>query len=215
MRNTGRTLVLVGAVAALAACSNPDGSANRTGTGSVIGAAGGALVGNLVSGGKTGATVAGAALGGIVGTAIGADLDRQQRELQQSIGGSGASVVNTGTQLVVTLPESITFDTGSSIVHPEYVDEIALVARSLRDNPNSTVLVVGHTDNVGSAAYNQALSERRAAAVANILLGNGVAAGRVQTAGRGFDHPIASNDTPGGRAQNRRVEIIITPTTGA
>ena len=85
-------------------------------------------------------------------------------------------MVNTGNQLVVTLPESITFDTGSAIVHADYADEIALVARSLRDNPNSTVLVVGHTDNVGATAYNQALSERRAGAVAAILTSNGVAA---------------------------------------
>ena len=86
-------------------------------------------------------------------------------------------MVNTGNQLVVTLPESITFDIDSAIVHPEYVDEIAFVARSLRDNPNSTVQVIGHTDNIGSTAHNQALSERRAAAVAAILTGNGVASG--------------------------------------
>ncbi len=130
-------------------------------------------------------------------------------------GGTGATVVNTGSQLVVTLPESITFDTGSAIVHADYVDEIALVARSLRENPNSTILVVGHTDNVGATAYNQALSERRAASVASILTSNGVSPGRVQTVGRGYSQPVASNETPGGRAQNRRVEIIITPTSGA
>ena len=113
---------------------------------------------------------------------------------------------------MVTLPESITFDTGSSRVHPEYVDEIALVARSLRDNPNSTVQVIGHTDNVGATDFNQALSERRAAAVAAILTSNGVETWRVQTAGRGYHQPVASNDTPGGRSQNRRVEIVITPT---
>jgi outer membrane protein OmpA-like peptidoglycan-associated protein len=197
--------------AALAGCTNLDGSTSRTNTGALIGAGTGALVGNLVTG-RTGATVVGAAVGGIAGTAIGADLDRQHRELEQSLGGSGASVVNTGNQLVVTLPEAITFDTGSSIVHPEYVDEIALVARSLRDNPQSTVQVIGHTDNVGRTDYNQALSERRAAAVAQILLANGVGAGRVQTVGHGYNQPVASNDTPGGRAQNRRVEIVITPT---
>ncbi len=93
------------------------------------------------------------------------------------------------------------------------MDEIAFVARSLRDNPHSTVQVVGHTDNTGSAAHNQSLSERRAQSVAAILTGNGVASGRVMTVGMAFNQPISSNDTPGGRAQNRRVEIIITPTT--
>ena len=97
-------------------------------------------------------------------------------------------------------------------MHPDYVDEIAFVARSLRDNPNSTVQVVGHTDNTGSTAHNQALSERRAGAVAEILTSNGVETWRVQTAGGGYAQPVASNDTPGGRAQNRRVEIVITPT---
>jgi len=124
-------------------------------------------------------------------------------------------VVNTGNQLVVTLPESITFDVDSAVVHSDYVDEIAFVARSLRDNPRSTVRVIGHTDNTGSTAHNQALSERRAASVAAILTGNGVEAGRVQTAGVGYSQPVASNDTPGGRAQNRRVEIVITPTDAA
>jgi outer membrane protein OmpA-like peptidoglycan-associated protein len=214
MRNAGRIMVLATAVAALAACTHPDGSTNRTGTGAAIGAAAGGLVGNLI-GDSTAATVAGAALGGIAGTAIGADLDRQQQELQQSLGGSGASVVNTGNQLVVTLPESITFDTGSATVHPDYVDEIALVARSLRQNPNSTILVIGHTDDVGSTEFNQGLSERRAEAVASILTSNGVEGWRVNTVGRGYSQPVASNDTPGGRAQNRRVEIIITPVAGA
>jgi outer membrane protein OmpA-like peptidoglycan-associated protein len=208
---TSTFLGLVLSAAVVSGCTNLDGSTSRQNTGALIGAGAGALVGNLI-GGNTAGTLAGAAVGGIAGTAIGADLDRQQRELQQSMGDSGATVVNTGNQLVVTLPESITFDTGSSIVQAEYVDEIALVARSLRDNPNSTVLVVGHTDNVGNTAYNQALSERRAASVAQILLANSVAPARVNTTGLGYSQPVASNDTPGGRAQNRRVEIIITPT---
>jgi outer membrane protein OmpA-like peptidoglycan-associated protein len=210
MRYLSRIAILP--VGLAAGCTNLDGSPDRAATGAVIGTAGGALVGNLVSGGRTAATIAGAAVGGLAGTAIGGDLDRQHRELQQSLGGSGATVVNTGNQLVVTLPESITFDTGSVIVHPDYVEEIALVARSLRDNPSSTVLVVGHTDNVGATDYNQGLSERRAGAVAEILTSNGVEASRVQTSGRGYAQPVASNDTPGGRAQNRRVEIVITPT---
>ena len=124
-------------------------------------------------------------------------------------------MVNTGNTLVVTLPEAITFDSDSAVVQAEYVDEIAFIARSLRDNPSSTVQVIGHTDNTGSTAHNQTLSERRAAAVATILTGNGVETWRVQTAGVGYSRPIASNDTPGGRAQNRRVEIVITPTEGA
>lgn len=210
-----RTMIVVTLSAgALAGCTNLDGSSNRTGTGALLGAGTGALIGNAIDNSTTGRIVGGA-VGAIAGGTIGAALDQQHRQLTQDLEGSGATVVNTGSQLVVTLPSSITFDTGSSIVQPEYVAEIAKVARSLNENPASTVLVVGHTDNVGATDYNQALSERRAAAVAQILTSNGVAAARVGTAGRGYSQPVASNDTPGGRAQNRRVEIIITPTTGA
>lgn len=214
MRKSSGLLVLALSGVAIAGCTNMDGSSNRTGTGALLGAGAGALIGNAVDNSTTGRIVGGA-VGAIAGGTVGAMLDRQHQQLTQDLQGTGATVVNTGSQLVVTLPEAITFDTGSAIVHPDYVGEIAKVARTLNENPASTILVVGHTDNVGSAAYNQALSERRAAAVAQILTSNGVAAARVGTAGRGYSQPVASNDTPGGRAQNRRVEIIITPTTGA
>ena len=210
-----RTMIVVTLSAgAIAGCTNLDGSPHRTATGALIGTGAGALIGNAIDNSTTGRIVGGA-VGAIAGGTVGAMLDQQHRELTQDLAGSGATVVNTGNQLVVTLPESITFDTGSAIVHPEYVDEIALVARSLNDNPASTILIVGHTDNVGSTTYNQALSERRAGAVAAILTSNGVAGARVGTVGRGYNQPVASNDTPGGRAQNRRVEIVITPTAGA
>jgi outer membrane protein OmpA-like peptidoglycan-associated protein len=213
MRNPSRIILLGIGAAAIAGCTNMDGTPNRTATGGLIGAGTGALIGDLLDD-DAGALVGGA-VGSVAGAAIGAHLDRQQRELEAALGGTGATVVNTGQQLVVTLPEAITFDIDSATVEPGFVDEIALVAGSLRDNPASTVRVVGHTDNTGSAAHNQGLSERRAAAVAGILTGNGVEAWRVQTAGAGYGQPVASNDTPGGRAQNRRVEIVITPTQGA
>lgn len=215
MRDASRIAILAAAAVAMAGCTNMDGSANNTGTGGLIGAGAGAVIGRAIDGGGRTGTLIGGALGSMAGAAIGANLDRQQKELEAGLQGSGATVVNTGNQLVVTLPESITFDTDSSVVHPEYVDEIAFVARSLREHPDSTVQVVGHTDNTGSTAHNQRLSEQRAASVAAILTQNGVASGRVQTAGVGYAQPVASNDTPGGRAQNRRVQIIITPTTSA
>ena len=214
MKTPSRIAILCIGASALAACSNMDGSANRTGTGALIGAGLGTVAGNLI-GGDTTARIVGGAVGTIAGATIGASLDRQQRQLQEGLAGSGATVVNTGNTLVVTLPEAITFDVDSATVHPEYVDEIAFIARSLRDNPNSSVQVIGHTDNTGSTAHNQGLSERRASSVAAILTANGVASGRVRTFGVGYSQPVASNDTPGGRAQNRRVEVVITPTEGA
>lgn len=212
MTGASRLFLVATCVAAIAGCTYGDGTANQTATGGLVGGGAGALIGRAIDGGGTAGTIIGGAVGSIAGAAIGATLDRQHRELEAGLAGSGATVVNTGNQLVVTLPEAITFDVDSAVVHPDYVDEIAFVARSLRDNPDSSVQVVGHTDDTGTTAHNQALSERRAAAVAAILSGNGVEAWRVQTAGVGYSQPVASNDTPGGRALNRRVEIVITPT---
>lgn len=200
-------------VAALAVvgCAAPDAPRDNRATGALIGAATGAAVGNRIRGDSRG-TLVGAAAGALAGAAIGNELDRQAAELQQSLAGSGAGVVNTGTQLVVSLPEAITFGTGSAALRPQFRDELASVAASLARYPDTTVEIIGHTDDVGSASYNQGLSERRAAAVAEALIANGTPAWRVQTRGVGFSRPVATNDTEAGRAANRRVEIVITPT---
>ena len=139
-------------------------------------------------------------------------MANQERELNQQLAGSGAQIVNSGSQLRVILPEAVTFATGSATVNSGFLSALREVARSLRSHPNSTVRVVGHTDRVGSAAYNQQLSEDRARAVARILIGDGVASSRVTYSGRGYNEPITSNASASGRAQNRRVEIVITPT---
>lgn len=202
-----------GAIAAtlgLAACTNPDGTQNRTVTGATVGALGGAALGNLI-GEDSESTAIGAAVGAAAGGVIGNRLDAQARELQQSLGGTGAGVVNTGEQLIVSLPESITFPVDSVVVRPDMAQNLRSVAQNLQNYPDTSVQVIGHTDNTGSAAYNQDLSERRAQAVANILMGSGVPAYRIRAYGRGFDQPIAGNDTAAGRAANRRVEIVITP----
>jgi outer membrane protein OmpA-like peptidoglycan-associated protein len=120
-------------------------------------------------------------------------------------------VVNNGNQLVVTLPNDILFGFDSAAVGIQSQNDLRAVAASLNRYPNSVVNVIGHTDNVGAAAYNQSLSEQRARAVANVLIGAGVSAGRVNVVGRGEDQPVASNQSDQGRAQNRRVEIVITP----
>jgi len=106
----------------------------------------------------------------------------------------------------------VLFATGSAALRPDLTSDLRAVARNLMDYPASRIEVIGHTDNVGNAALNQDLSQRRAASVANVLVNNGVPAGRVATMGRGEDAPVASNLSDAGRAQNRRVEIIIRPT---
>ena len=195
---------------ALSACTDMAGNPNRAGTGVLVGGATGAIVGNAI-GDERGAIVGGA-LGAMAGAAIGNDLDRQAAELNQSLAGSGATVNNTGNDLRVVLPDNITFATGSSTVYSSFMPSLRSVSESLRKYPHSTVQVVGHTDNVGTAAFNQQLSEDRARAVANVLISNGTPANRIAWLGRGLNQPIASNATEAGRAQNRRVEIIITPT---
>lgn len=134
---------------------------------------------------------------------------RQQLDLEASLADIGASVVNTGSELVITLPEQITFDSGSSSLRPDLESYMATIARSLAENPDTSVLIVGHTDNVGSLELNQELSERRAAAVAEVFIRADTHPERVRSLGRSYLEPVATNDSEIGRLQNRRVELIL------
>lgn len=213
MVNQRRTMAVALAAASLvlAGCTNPDGTNNQAGTGAVVGGLTGAAAGQII-GGDTRATVIGGALGAAVGGAIGARMAEQERELRQRLAGTGAEVTNTGSQIRVILPEGVTFPTASAVVDPSFRPAMRAVSESLRRFPDTTVRVVGHTDNIGSAAYNNQLSRDRAMAVARELIATGTRAARITVSGRGFYEPITSNATGGGRAQNRRVEIVITPT---
>ncbi|MFN4058134.1 MAG: OmpA family protein [Roseinatronobacter sp.] len=203
--------VLAVSVLALTACApDPNYTGNRTVGGAITGAVAGGLLGAAVSDGDRGTILAGAVLGGVTGGAIGAQLDRQAAELRAQLG-NNIDVRNTGQELILTLPQDLLFATDSTVVRPDLQADLRVISRNLVAYPQSDVIVVGHTDNVGSAAYNQGLSERRAASVAAILRSEGVAANRIQTIGRGLTQPIASNDTAQGRQQNRRVEIFVRP----
>ncbi len=144
------------------------------------------------------------------GAAIGNNLDKQAEELRRSLR-SDVGVSNNGNNLVVILSQDLLFATNSTNVSGTSQNELRTVANSLNRYPNTTVNVIGHTDNVGNASFNQGLSERRAQAVARILLNGGVASSRVRSIGAGENQPIASNLNASGRQMNRRVEIIITP----
>lgn len=180
------------------------------------GIATGALIGGLIGASakedRLEKGLVGAAVGGLLGGAVGGALDRQAADLRQSIGNDQISIRNTGQELVVSMPQDILFATDSASLRPDLQRDLAAVAQNLMRYPNSMVQVIGHTDNTGGAAYNQQLSERRAQSVAFVLTGNGVPTYRVSSQGRGEDQPVASNLTPEGRAQNRRVDIIIRPT---
>jgi len=178
--------------------------------GAVIGATAGAAVGGVV-GNQTGSTVRGAIIGAIVGGAAGAvighQMDQQAKELEQNI--PGATIQRVGEGIAVTFPSGILFPFNSTEILPAGKENLQQLAKSLENYPNSDVLIVGHTDSVGTDAYNQDLSQRRSQAASAYLQTLGVPASRLQTQGRGESEPIESNDTDAGRARNRRVEIAI------
>jgi outer membrane protein OmpA-like peptidoglycan-associated protein len=203
-------------VLALTACdqlNDPNNPNRNTQTGAAIGAGLGALVGIAAGDNaeerRRGAVV-GALVGGGIGGIAGADLDRQEAELREQLGGN-AQIVNTGDQLIVTLPQDILFAIDSASLTGALRGDLTTLASSMNAYPNTTINVIGHADNTGGAAYNQDLSARRAQAVSSVLMQSGVAPQRIRSIGRGEDAPIASNLTPEGRALNRRVEITITP----
>ncbi|MFV0303587.1 MAG: OmpA family protein [Paracoccus sp. (in: a-proteobacteria)] len=202
----------------LAACTdqygNPTtGEMSRTQQGAITGGLLGAAVGALENDRHQGRDAArGALVGAAAGAAIGNILDRQAADLQQSVSNPNIQIVNHGSYLQVILPEGILFATDSAAVSGPAQNDLYAVARNLNQYPNSRVEVVGHTDDTGSDAHNQDLSQRRAQSVAGILTAAGVNAGRIGAVGRGESQPVASNATPQGRAQNRRVEILIRPT---
>ena len=186
------------------------GCATHTQTGAVIGAAGGAVAGGVI-GKATGNTargaIIGAAVGGAAGAIIGARMDRQAKELQQNI--PGAVVQRVGEGITVTFESGLLYDFDSDVVRAEARKNLRALASSLDKYPGSDILIVGHTDQVGPASYNQGLSERRAAAAATYLVSQGVSRTSVNTRGMGETDPIGTNDTELGRQQNRRVEVAI------
>lgn len=182
---------------------------NGAAIGAGLGVLAGIATGDSVEERRSNAIKAGL-IGGLVGAGIGNELDKQEEELRAQMGGN-VGIVNNGTNLVVTLPQDILFDTDSTTVSGASQNDLYTLARSINRYPHSTVNVVGHTDSTGDASYNFDLSQRRAQAVASVLMNGGVAPQRIRSIGRGEDQPVASNATPAGRSQNRRVEIIITP----
>jgi outer membrane protein OmpA-like peptidoglycan-associated protein len=199
----------------LSACAQPGTAPSNPNaqTGALIGAGVGALAGALVKedGKRDDGAAVGALIGAAVGAGIGYSLDKQEADLRRQLDNDNVTITNTGDRLIVSLPQDILFATDSFAVRPDLQNDLYTVAGNLRQYPASTIQIIGHTDSDGDAAYNQQLSERRAGAVANVLINAGVPSQRVRTLGRGESAPIASNLSPAGKAQNRRVEIVILP----
>ncbi|MCU0910261.1 MAG: OmpA family protein [Rhodobacteraceae bacterium] len=211
------TKILAGSAAALilAGCVDTAGSPvdnPRTRQGAVVGALAGAALGASRSGSNDlEQAAAGAVIGGIAGAVVGNILDAQARELDRDLSGN-IDVIRDGDRLIVRMPNDLLFGVDSTFVRPDLQRDLSILAGSLNKYPRSTIEVVGHADSDGSDAYNQDLSERRASAVASILVNEGVSSRRVVAYGRGETQPIASNATPAGKQANRRVEIIIRET---
>ena len=217
---SSRTPLALAALGALTltACTDPmyqpGGERERTRGGALTGAIVGGLAGAATGEDgrdRTRQAVIGAGVGAAVGAGVGALLDRQAAELRNEFDDSRIQVVNTGNELIVRMPQDILFATDSANVAGSLQNDLYALAANLNRYPDSTVNVIGHTDNTGSASYNQDLSERRARAVTAILQNGGVSSARLRAIGRGEGQPIASNLSAEGRAQNRRVDIVIRP----
>lgn len=187
---------------------------SRTAIGGVGGAGLGYLLGGLI-GGKT-ARIVGAGIGAAAGGYAGYRMDEQIRDLEEVTAGTGVDVGQTpnGDGILVNFPD-VTFATNSTTISSAMRNTLDGVAGSMVQYPNSLIDVMGHTDSTGSEQYNLDLSRRRAESVANYLTGRGVARARIETIGYGEQYPVADNTSETGRAQNRRVEIRITPVTQA
>lgn len=185
-------------------------SCNNIGRGALIGAGAGAGVG-AVAGAILGDTakgaIIGAAVGGAAGAIIGSQMDRQARELSEEI--EGASIERVGEAIAIRFDSGLLFGFDSAQLSPTARGNLQSLAESLDRFDNTDIVIIGHTDNVGSATYNQGLSERRAASAADYLASLGVERSRLVVEGRGLTEPIADNDTDEGRALNRRIEVVI------
>lgn len=228
-RTTGRvfsavgrkaTVALVLSATALTGCADMSGwtTGSRTGdtaTGAGAGALAGAAIGRATSGGSPGRStgqgaLAGAALGALGGYLWSNRMEAQKQRMQQATQGTGVEVTQTAdNQLKLNIPSDISFDTGRADIKPNFRTVLDQFAQGLRDNPGSTLRIIGHTDSTGSDTINNPLSIARADSTRDYLVDRGVSTNRVAVDGRGSREPIAENGSDAGRARNRRVEIFV------
>lgn len=192
------------------AVKNTNNTQRGAGIGAVAGGVLGAVLGNNLGNGGNGAlgAVLGGVLGGVAGGVIGNKMDKQAREIQTAL--PGAQVERVGEGIKLTLGEnSVRFDTNKSTLTTNAkanLDKLVPVFRSYAD---TDIVIYGYTDSTGSIDLNLALSEQRAASVKSYLASKGLNVARFTNKGMGIADPVASNDTPEGRSQNRRVEFAI------
>lgn len=205
------------AVAFIAGCTTDpytgEQKLSNTAGGAAIGALAGAGIGLLAGGNDRRNALIGAGIGTLAGGAIGGYMDQQEAELRGYLRGTGVSVTRNGNQIILNMPSNITFATDQDQVIPAFYETLNAVALVINKYNRTIVDINGHTDSTGSASHNQALSQRRASSVASYLVSRNVDGRRLAINGFGDSRPIASNATAEGRAQNRRVEIYLSPLT--
>lgn len=200
------SIVVAGLLVLSSACHTRNktqkGAAIGAGTGGIVGAFIGKAAGNTALG-----TIIGGAVGGTAGAFIGHNMDKQANELKSSV--PGAIVTRSGEGIIINFDSGILFDIGKADIKADAQTNLQNLAASLGKNPETDILIIGHTDDTGDGDNNIDLSVRRAAAVKNYLVSNGVKASRLKIDGKASTEPIAENNTAAGRALNRRVEIVI------
>ncbi|HTV68769.1 MAG TPA: OmpA family protein [Rhizobiaceae bacterium] len=215
-----RKIILgLSASAFLAACTTDpytgEQKVSNTAGGAAIGALAGAGLGLLAGGDDRRNALIGAGVGALAGGAVGLYMDQQEAKLRAQLQGTGVSVTRVGDQIILNMPSNITFATDQDSIQAGFYPTLNSVALVIKEFNKTLVDVYGHTDSTGSDQHNQDLSQRRALSVANYLSSQGIDGRRFIATGFGESRPVASNGDEAGRAQNRRVEIQLTPLRSA
>ena len=213
-----RMVAALAAASLVAACTTTDPytgeqKMSNTAGGALLGAAAGAGVGLLAGGNDRRNALIGAGIGALAGGAVGSYMDNQEAQLRAELQGTGVSVTREGNRIILNMPSNVTFPTDQDAVLPAFYPTLNAVALVMKKYNRTLIDVNGHTDSTGGDQYNLDLSRRRASSVAGYLQAQGVDGRRFAINGFGKSDPIASNATEDGRAQNRRVEIYLTPIT--
>ena len=210
MRNKMIALAVVSCVAVTGCATDPSTGQqrlNKSAIGALAGAAGGAAISKATGGDKTGRD---AAIGGVLGAGVGYYMERQARQLEQQMAGTGVTVKpNANGNIDLVMPGNITFSFDNATLSTSFMPTLDKLASTMNEYNQNTITIAGHTDSVGNPSYNMNLSRERANSVRNYLVNRGVSSNRINVAAYGQTRPIADNNSEYGRQQNRRVEVTV------
>ena len=210
MRNTLMVAALASGLALSGCTTDPNTGQqrlNKTAIGTLAGAAGGAAISKATGGDKTGRD---AAIGAALGAGVGYYMERQAKQLEQQMAGTGVTVTpNPNGNIDLVMPGNITFAFDSASLNASFRPTLDKLAATMNEYNQNTVTIAGHTDSVGKPSYNMNLSRDRANSVRNYLVSRGVASNRINVVAYGQTRPIADNNSDYGRQQNRRVELTV------